>query len=144
MKRSKTRSPHYWRDKLAADKTHEIKRAPKRFAGIQAGQLMLIPTPAIVDRYIRSIKPGRFVDPAELRLRLAKRYRADVSCPLVTGICLRIVAEAAHETLNAGAALDEVTPFWRVMDGNSSTARKLSFDPSLIDLQRELESPDPH
>ena len=111
MKKLKSHGPRYWCEKLAGDRAHEVKVAPKRFARIQAGQLMLIPTPAIVDRYIRSARPGRSYDSVGLRARLAKRYQAEVSCPLVTGICLRIVTEAAYEAMNDGVPLDKVTPF---------------------------------
>jgi len=141
MKKLKSHGPRYWREKLAGGRAHEVKAAPKRFAGIQAGQLMLIPTPAIVDRYIRSVRPGRFIDSVGLRARLAKRYQAEVSCPLVTGICLRIVAEAAYEAMNDGVPLDKVTPFWRAIDEYSTTAGKLSFDSRFIKVQREHESP---
>jgi hypothetical protein len=33
-----------------------------------------------------------------------------------------------------------VAPFWRVVEASSPMAKKLSFDPAWIDLQRELES----
>jgi hypothetical protein len=33
----------------------------------------------------------------------------------------------------------DVAPFWRVIESSSPMAKKLSFDPAWIDLQRQLE-----
>ena len=33
----------------------------------------------------------------------------------------------------------DVAPFWRVVESSSPLAKKLSFDPAWIDLQRQLE-----
>jgi alkylated DNA nucleotide flippase Atl1 len=44
---------------------------------------------------------------------LAHWHNVDVTCPLVTGIFLRIVAEAAEEERIAGKP--DITPYWRVL-----------------------------
>jgi hypothetical protein len=53
---------------------------------------------------------------------------------------LCICAEAAIERINAGAALSEVTPFWRVIEPGSTIARKLSVDAHWIAHQRDIEA----
>ena len=45
--------------------------------------------------------------------QLAKDFSADVTCPLTTGIFLRIVAEAAEENRLAGHK--RLAPYWRVI-----------------------------
>ena len=75
--------------------------------------LMLIPTALQVDAMIRKIPAGQVSTLAQIRERLARWHRADVTCPLVTGIFLRIVAEAAEEDRLAGRA--GITPYWRVV-----------------------------
>ncbi|HEC63547.1 MAG TPA: MGMT family protein [Candidatus Acetothermia bacterium] len=77
--------------------------------------LMLIPRPLDLDALIREVPAGRLVTVDQLRERLAQKFGADFTCPLVTGIFLRIVAEAAEEELREGKDLSQVTPWWRVV-----------------------------
>ena len=49
----------------------------------------------------------------QLRERLAERHGADVTCPLTTGIFVRIAAETAEEDLERGRK--RITPYWRVL-----------------------------
>jgi len=74
---------------------------------------MVIPTALEVDAMVRKIPPGEVTTLAEIRRRLALWHRVEVACPLVTGIFLRIVAEASEEDQLAGR--EEVTPYWRVV-----------------------------
>lgn len=113
--------------------------AAKDFAGISAGQKMLIPTPELIDQYIRQIPKGKTVDSATLRNDLAIEHHAEVTCPLTTGIFLRIVAEAAYEDYESGQLVAEITPFWRVIDEKSPTAKKLTFGTAFISAQRKKE-----
>ena len=136
MSASKTKS---WQEKFDVSFSPKIERAGKSFAGIQSGQLMLIPTPALVDAYIRQISEGKFIDTKDLRKDLASEYHAEVTCPLTTGIFLRIVAELALEKLKKGISRDKITPFWRVVDPDSSTAKKLSCGVNFIRQQRKKE-----
>jgi alkylated DNA nucleotide flippase Atl1 len=62
---------------------------------------------------IRKIPRGQVATLAQIRNRLARWHNVDVTCPLVTGIFLRIVAEAAEEDRLAGRP--EITPVWRVV-----------------------------
>lgn len=128
-----------WTEKLNIDRSPVIEKVDRDFAGIRAGQMMLIPTPAIVDAYIRRIPEGSEVDPNTMRKDLAAEYHAEVTCPLTTGIFIRIAAEAAYEEYQKGQPLDKITPFWRVISEKSPTAKKLTFGTGLLKAQRKKE-----
>ncbi|MCC5928875.1 MAG: hypothetical protein JJU28_06490 [Cyclobacteriaceae bacterium] len=66
-------------------------------------------------------------------------HGADYTCPVTTGIFLRIVAEAAYEELQNGKNQEEIIPFWRVIDPKSALAKKLSFGQELLLEMREKE-----
>ena len=91
-----------WQQKLDIDQQPQVKKSDKDFAGIRQGQLMLIPTPRMVDAYIRRIPRGKQVDPQTIRRDLAAENHAEVTCPLTTGIFIRIAAEAAWEQYQQG------------------------------------------
>jgi hypothetical protein len=128
-----------WQEKLTGHDQLQVKKADKDFAGIKAGQLMLIPTPLVIDQYIRQIPRGTSVTMDVLRRDLALEHRAEVTCPLTTGIFVRIVAEAAYEAYENGTPLEEITPFWRVIDETSPMAQKLSFGTDFLIEQRRAE-----
>jgi len=100
---------------------------------------MLVPTARQVDDFIRSIPQGVSMDVKALRTALAVENAAEVTCPVTIGYHLRTVAEAAHEQLERGAALADITPFWRVLSSGTPTARKLSFGIAFGAGQRRLE-----
>ena len=72
---------------------------------------ILIPKPLDVDALIRRVPEGKLVTDEQIRARLAKDYHADKTCSKVTGIFIRIAAEAAEEDLTRGHG--QVTPYWR-------------------------------
>ena len=84
-----------WTEKLADPRPHVVKPAPIDIAGMRAGQVMLVPTAALIDAFIRRIPRGESVDVKTLRARLARAHGAEVTCPITTGFHIRTVAEAA-------------------------------------------------
>jgi hypothetical protein len=128
-----------WAEKLNIDRKPVIEKADKGFAGIRAGQMMLIPTPKIVDEYIRQIPKGRQANTESIRKDLAAEYHAEVTCPLTTGIFIRIAAEAAYEEYQQGKPLNKITPFWRVITEKSPAAKKLTFGTEFLIEQRKKE-----
>jgi alkylated DNA nucleotide flippase Atl1 len=74
---------------------------------------MLIPTPTLVDKLIRKVPKGKLVTVGELRRKLAAEFEVEVTCPLTTGIFVRIAAEAAEEDRADGR--QRLTPYWRVV-----------------------------
>ena len=132
-----------WKEKLEVDRKPEVEKTEKSFAGVKEGQLMLIPTPKLVDAYIRQIPKGSQADTQQIRKDLAAEYHAETTCPLTTGIFLRIVAEAAYEDYQNGRSLTEITPFWRAMDEFTPAAKKLTFGTALLKEQRRKEKLEP-
>lgn len=61
-----------------------------------------MPTPLLVDELIRKVPKGKLVTVEQVRERLAKDFKADSTCPLTTGIFIRIVGETAEEDLQMG------------------------------------------
>lgn len=128
-----------WQEKLNDGRQPQIEIAGKGFGGIKAGQKMLIPTPRLIDEYIRQIPKGKTVDSATIRNDLAIEHGAEVTCPLTTGIFIRIVAEAAYEEFQGGKPINKIAPFWRVINEKSPTAKKLTFGTSFLKEQRVQE-----
>lgn len=81
----------------------------KRFGG----RRVLVPTPLLVDAEIRKVRKGKLVTVNQIRDKLAKDFKADATCPMTTGIFLRIISEAAEEDLRNGKK--RITPYWRVL-----------------------------
>ncbi len=127
-----------WKEKLNIDKPYAVKRLDKNFSDMKVGENMLIATPKIVDEYIKQIPKGINVNIKTLRKNLALTYNADTTCPVTTGIFLRIVSEAAYEDLLNGEK--NITPFWRVVDHESKTASKLACGINFIKKRRREEN----
>jgi hypothetical protein len=106
---------------------------------MKAGEIMLVPTPRIVDAYIRTIPAGKGMDVKTLRQKLASKYKAEVTCPITMGYHLRTVAEAAWEAHQGGAKLSEITPFWRVLDESTPTTARLACGMDFVTRQRKRE-----
>ena len=126
-----------WVEKRDCDKEPLVKINPKSWSDMPKGIKMFIPTPKIVDQYVFNIPKGKFNDVKSLRKEMAKDFNAEMSCPMVTGIALRIVSEASHEEYNLG--LENITPFWRVVSPSSALAKKLycGIDFIIDNQQRE-------
>lgn len=85
---------------------------------------MLIASPLAVQDELATVPAGRVITAPQLRARLARRFGADYTCPITTGIFLRIVAEAALEEARAGEV-----PVWRVVSENGALLDKLPGGP---------------
>ena len=129
-----------WGEKYRAARPARVTELEKPFAGIPAGAQLFIASPKVIDAYLRGIPPGRTKDVAAMRDSLAKKHKADATCPTSTAIFLRIVAESALERVAAGEAPDAVSPFWRVVEPGGALAQKLSCGPDFIAQQRALEA----
>jgi hypothetical protein len=108
------------------------------FAGIPVGGRLFIASPALIDDAMHAVPRGRTLSVDQLRATLARTHFADATCPLTTGIFLRIVAERALEQRAEGASDEEIAPFWRVIDPDSTLAQKLSCGAEFIRQQRAL------
>ena len=128
-----------WTDRLNDRKPHVVKPAPIDIAGMKAGEIMLVPTARIVDTFIRTIPAGKSMDVKTLRQKLARKYKAEVTCPITMGYHLRTVAEAAWEAHRDGAKLGVITPFWRVLDETTPTTSRLACGADFVIRQRRKE-----
>lgn len=91
---------------------------------------MLIPSPKVIQEYINNSEFGDKLDVRTMRNDLAIEFNADFTCPMTTGIFLKIVAEYNYEKLSKKGT--EISPFWRIIDPNSRLSDILSFDKTQI------------
>jgi hypothetical protein len=106
-----------WRAKLEKPQDPRLVAVPAKMSRLGIG-MMLIPTPKLVDELIRKIPKGKLATVSELRRKLAADFKVNVTCPLTTGIFVRIAAEAAEEDREQGRK--RITPYWRVVKDDGS------------------------
>lgn len=111
-----------WQEKLHNQDHSKIIEIPARMVKRFGPGTMLIPKPMDVDALIRKAKRGKLLTVSEIRSKLARDNEVDTTCPLTTGIFVRIVAEAAEEELRDGKK--RVTPYWRVIRDDGSLNEK--------------------
>ena len=128
------------RDKMKAKKTIKKVDLDFAFGGLKPGQKMLVGTPQLIDAYIRSIPFGETRTVEAMRNAVARKHGCNGMCPISTSIFIRTASEAALEEMANGAKPSEVSPFWRLIDGQHKIAKRLSVDGAWIDEQRRLES----
>ena len=126
-------------ERLQADKKPKQVVLDKDFAGVKKGQKLFVSTPQIVDDYIKKIPYGETRTIQRMRKEMARRRKCDASCPVSTSIFIRISAQAAIDELNQGKTMEEVTPFWRVLEPDDKISKKLNIDSEWIQFQRESE-----
>jgi hypothetical protein len=117
--------------KLRPDMKHKIVTDSKG-----RGQ-MLLPTPTLLAREIAAVPEGSLITMPALRTRLARKFGADLACPLMSGIFLNLIAGAAEEQIAAGEP--PVAPYWRVVleDGSLSPKTPNGPDTHAEHLRRE-------
>jgi len=131
-----------WTEKLHVKKEWKVVQLEKKFADMPVGCNMLVVTPLIVDAYIQNIPFGKSVSFPTMRKELAMQYQAEKTCPVSTGIFLRISAEAAYEEYGRTKSDEKITPFWRAIDQNMNVAKKLTCGISFVSERRVREGID--
>ena len=111
-----------WRDKLERGDHSKIVQIPSSMEKRFGSRTMFIAKPLEVDELIRMTKKGMLITVAEIRSKLARDHNADTTCPLTTGIFVRIAAETAEEDLQNGKK--RITPYWRVVKEDGSLNEK--------------------
>ncbi len=131
-----------WTEKLNDRRPHQgSKPAPIDIAGMKAGEIMLVPTPRLIDALIRAIPEAAAAWMCgALRRELARRHERRGDLPDHH----RLPPARRRRGGVGGAsartpAVAEITPFWRVLDGRAPTAAKLSFGDAFLAQQRRLE-----
>ena len=113
-----------WREKLENPVAGlpKVCEVPDKWVKTMGGRRILVPTPMMVDEVVRTVPARKLVTVGQIRRRLAEPFKADSTCPLTTGIFLRIISEAAEEDRQAGKKA--ITPYWRVIKDDGSLSPK--------------------
>ena len=111
-----------WREKLEKQQEPKLVSIPPKMQKNFGRGMMLIPRPLDVDALMRRARKGKLLTVRQIRERLATLHRADTTCPLCTGIFVRIAAETAEEDRRAGRK--QITPYWRVVRDDGSLNEK--------------------
>ncbi len=131
-----------WQEKFNVAREPVVEITDKKFADIPEGSKMLIATPKVVDDYVKQIPKGKHTSLQQMRKDLAAEFNAAYTCPITSGIFLRIVSELAYEHYQNGTPLKKITPFWRMIDKKAPLAKKLSFGYEFVAEQRKNEGLD--
>jgi hypothetical protein len=107
-----------WREKMDNPNLPKVVDIPPRMQQRFGTGTMLVPSPNEVEAFIRTVRKGSVTTVSQIREFLAGKHSANVTCPLTTGIFVRIAAEAAEEEASAGKA--KITPYWRVLKDDGS------------------------
>lgn len=87
---------------------------------------MLIASPLAIAEIVERVPAGSVLTLPTLRAYLAAKFGAGYTCPLTTGIFLRIAAEAAEMEGEGGRG----TPYWRVVREDGKLLDKLPGGPA--------------
>lgn len=121
-----------WREKMENPSLPKVVKvsgsARKRFGG----GTILVPHPRDVEAVIRRVRRGSVITVGQIRKYLAGKFQTDSTCPLTTGIFVRLAAEAAEEDARAGKT--RITPYWRVTRDDGSLYAKF---PGGLEAQSE-------
>jgi hypothetical protein len=107
-----------WREKMNNPNLPKVVDIPPRMQKRFGTGTMLVPSPNEVEAFIRTVRKGGVTTVSQIREFLAGKHAANVTCPLTTGIFVRIAAEAAEEDASVGKA--KITPYWRVLKDDGS------------------------
>ncbi len=128
-----------WKQKMDKPLTAEVKEGPSEWNERYGGEMMVIPTPRIIEKLLYEIPKGKIWTNSQLREHIADTCNADYACPLTTGIFLRICAEYAEEIRNEGSK--KIPPYWRVIRDDGTMNEKF---PGGIERQMKLLKSEGH
>ena len=121
-----------WQERFNKKKKEKIKKLTFNFADIKKGQKMLVSSPKSISKYIKKIPSGKKRTVIQMRDALAKKAKADKTCPVSTGIFLRIAIEASLEEQKKEKLKKPNLPFWRIIDENTPILKKLSISKTML------------
>ncbi len=118
------KGPKSWREKLEnpGEGLPKVVTGPREWEKRFGGRRVLVATPLLVSGVIQKVGLGKLITVGQIREHIAKDFQADATCPLTTGIFVRIVSEVAEEDLRVGK--EKVTPYWRVVRSDGSLNEK--------------------
>ncbi len=126
-----------WQEKLADDKgLPKVGRVTGKMTKRWGTGTMVVPAPREVDAVMRTVRRGKLITISEIRQSLARKHKADFTCPITTGIFAWIAAHAAEEAADAGKS--RITPYWRTLKSGGELNPK--YPGGLAALRRRLEA----
>lgn len=126
-----------WREKLNDSKgLPKVAKIEGKLSTRWGTGTMVVPAPVEVDELMRKVPKGKLITINELRTALAEKHKANVCCPITTGIFAWIAAHAAEEDRAAGAK--RVTPYWRTLKVGGELNPK--YPGGIDSLKQQLEA----
>ncbi|HLK68105.1 MAG TPA: MGMT family protein [Bryobacteraceae bacterium] len=107
-----------WREKMDNPNLPKLVPVMPQMQKRYGNGMMVLPSPKEVDAFMRTVPEGSVTTISQIRGYFAEKYMVETACPLVTGIFVRIAAEAAEEDAREGSS--EITPYWRVVRADGS------------------------
>ncbi|NOZ70278.1 MAG: hypothetical protein GXP46_13810, partial [Deferribacteres bacterium] len=108
------RSKKSWKEKLLDSKDlPKVVKIPEKAKKKWGSGTIAIPAPLEVDAIMKKVPRGKLITTNEIRNKVAKKHKANVGCPLTTGIFSLIAANAAEEEAREGKK--KITPYWRTL-----------------------------
>jgi alkylated DNA nucleotide flippase Atl1 len=75
-----------------------------------------IPSANEVAEIMRKVPAGKLITIGLIQQVVARRHGATMGCPIITGLCVWLVGQAAYEQEAAGKK--KVTPYWRTIENS--------------------------
>lgn len=126
-----------WVDKLFDSKDFpKIVELDENGAIHWGGHTMVIARPLDIFNLMAQVPKGKVTTIAEIRKALAKKYGADIACPLTTGIFSTIAARASVE--NNDPNIIPKIAYWRTLKSNGEINEK--FPGEIDELSEKLIS----
>ena len=134
-------------DRLDTRGTHGIRPTPRMMSHIVEDQAMPVPASRQVEAFTSTAPEGGYMtapqggcmDVRAPRRALARKDGAGVTCPAIFGYHARRVAAAASGQPRRGVPEIEVTPFRRMLDAATPTARRLRFGAEFVGARRRRQ-----
>jgi hypothetical protein len=122
-----------WRAKMDNPNLPKVIAIPSKMQKRCGTGMMVLPSAHDVNAFVSEIPEGGLTTVSRIRQAMAEKYMVTTACPLVTGIMMWIVAEAADERARAGEP--GITPYWRVVKDDGSLNPKF---PGGVERQEEM------
>tara|TARA_A100001234_G_C12374186_1_gene279423 strand:+ start:90 stop:518 length:429 start_codon:yes stop_codon:yes gene_type:complete len=111
----------------------KIKKLDFNFTDMKKGELMYISTPKDIIKFIKKIPSKKKYNFKDIRLKLAKKNKADNTCPVTFGIFLRLAIEYSLLEIKYLKLECPNFPFWRVeYDKKSNVYKKIKNFKNLL------------
>ncbi|HEV7395821.1 MAG TPA: methylated DNA-protein cysteine methyltransferase [Pyrinomonadaceae bacterium] len=109
------KSKKSWKEKLNDNKDlPKVQKVPARLRAKWGTGTFVIPAPLEVDGLMKLVPRRKLTTINEIRSALAAKHKANLACPITTGIFAWIAANAADEEA-AATPRARITPYWRTL-----------------------------